>query len=184
MNFKQTDMKRIIAILLLVVFACGQGIPEAGAATRSKKVNPGDVASLVRTYNLYEGFDVVSVGGLGLSLVKLIGRHAVETAEEKAALDLIGGIRKIVVVEYEDASMDRKASFNRKMTGLLENAEKIVEVKEDGDTVNIYGMTSDDGEKIDDVIVFIPEECTLVCLFGSISSQKVVELIELEMENE
>lgn len=177
-------MKRIIAILLLAAFAFGQGIPEAGAEAMSKKVSPGAVASLVRTYNVYEGFDVVSVGGIGLNLVKLIGRHAVETAEEKAALDLIGGVRKIVVVEYEGASTDRKASFNRKMADLLENSEKIVEVKEDGETVNIYGMTSDDGEKIDDVIVFIPEDCTLVCLFGSISSQKVVELIELEMADE
>lgn len=177
-------MKRIIAIILLAVFACCQGIPEAGAATQSEKVNSDAVADLVRTYNVHEGFDVVSVGGLGLSLVKLIGRHAVETAEEKAALDLIGDVRKIIVVEYEDASVDMKTSFNRKMADLLENTEKIIEVKEDGETVNIYGMTSDDGEKIDDAIVFVPEESALICLFGSISSQKVVELIELEMGDE
>lgn len=176
-------MKKIIAILLLAVFAWETAVPDAGAAAR-KKVSPGSIAGLVREYALYEGFDVVSVGSLGLGLVRLIGRRTAETEEEKAVFDLMGGLRKVVVVEYVGAGQDKIDSFNRKMSDLLEGVEKIVEVKEDGEKLDIYGMPSDDGEKIEDVIVFIPEDCTLVCIFGSINSQDVIRLMELEKEDE
>lgn len=184
MNLKQIDMKKIIAILLLAAFALGMAVPDAGAAARKKKVNSGAVAGLVREYTFYEGFDVVSVGGLGLGLVKMIGRRVAETEEEKAAFDLFDGIRKVIVVDYMAAGQDKIASFNRKMSGLLEGAEKIVEVRDDGENLDIYGMTSDDGNRIEDVIVFIPEECSLICLFGNINSQNVIELIEMEMADE
>ena len=87
-------MKKIIAILLLAVFAWETAVPDAGAAAR-KKVSPGSIAGLVREYALYEGFDVVSVGSLGLGLVRLIGRRTAETEEEKAVFDLMEELRTI-----------------------------------------------------------------------------------------
>lgn len=175
----KTDMKRLIAIVLLAAFAAGIGSPESKASGR--KVNSGDMASLVREYNLYQGFDVVSVSGLGLGLVKMIAKASAENEEDRMALEVIDGLRKIIVVDYMAAEQDRKDSFSRKAAGLLKNAEKIIEVKEDGETVNVYGTAASDGDRIDDLIVFIPEECTLICLFGSISSDKIADIVEMEM---
>lgn len=172
-------MKRLIAIVLLAAFAAGIGSPESKASGR--KVNSGDMASLVREYNLYQGFDVVSVSGLGLGLVKMIAKASAENEEDRMALEVIDGLRKIIVVDYMAAEQDRKDSFSRKAAGLLKNAEKIIEVKEDGETVNVYGTAASDGDRIDDLIVFIPEECTLICLFGSISSDKIADIVEMEM---
>lgn len=172
-------MKRFIAIVLLAAFAAGMGSPESKAAGR--KVNSGDMASLVRVYNLYQGFDVVSVGGLGLGLVKMIAKASAESEEDSIALEIIDGLRKIIVVDYMKAEQDRKDSFNRKVARILKNAEKIVEIKEDGETVNVYGTAVSDGERIDDLIVFIPEECTLICLFGSISADKIADIVKMEM---
>ena len=172
-------MKRFIAIVLLAAFTVGIGSLESKAAGR--KVNSGDMASLVREYNLYQGFDVVSVGGLGLGLVKMIAKASAENEEDRMALEVIDGLRKIIVVDYMAAEQDRKDSFSRKAAGILKNAEKIIEVKEDGETVNVYGTAASDGERIDDLIVFIPEECTLICLFGSISSDKIADIVEMEM---
>lgn len=175
----KTDMNRLIAIVLLAAFTAGMGSPESKAAGR--KVNSGDMASLVREYNLYQGFDVVSVGGLGLGLVKMIAKASAENEEDRMALEVIDGLRKIIVVDYMAAEQDRKDSFSRKAAGLLKNAEKIIEVKEDGETVNVYGTAASDGDRIDDLIVFIPEECTLICLFGSISADKIADIVEMEM---
>ena len=122
----KTDMKRFIARVLLVAFAAGIGSPESKAAGR--KVNSGDMASLVREYNLYQGFDVVSVGGLGLGLVKMIAKASAENEEDRMALEVIDGLRKIIVVDYMAAEQDRKDSFSRKAAGILKNAEKIIEV--------------------------------------------------------
>lgn len=174
----KTDMKRFIAIVLLAVLAAGMGFQESKAAGR--KVNSGDMASLVREYNLYQGFDVVSVGGLGLGLVKMIAKASAENEEDRMALEVIDGLRKIIVVDYEEAEQERKDSFSRKAARILKDAEKIVEVKEDGETVNVYGTASSDGDRLDDLIVFIPEECTLICLFGSISADKIADIVEME----
>ncbi len=174
-------MKKWISTVLLVIFTAGLGLPEAMAAGR-KKVNSGTVADLVREYNLYPGFDVVSVGGLGLGLVRMIAKASAETPEERAVMGVLDGLRKVIVVEYEEAECSRKDSFNRKVSVLLDDAEKMVEVKDDGETVNIYGTSSSDGEYIDDLIVFIPEDCTLVCLFGRVSAEKVADILQMANE--
>ena len=51
---------------------------------------------------------------------------------------------------------------------MLAGAEKIVEVKDDGDSVDIYGTLSKDGEKIRDIIIHVPEESSILCIFGTV----------------
>ena len=51
-------------------------------------------------------------------------------------------------------------------------------MKEEGETVNIYGTSVNGGESIDDLMIFIPEDCTLVCILGSISAERIADLIE------
>ncbi len=168
------DMKRIIAMLMMAVVIAGTMVE---AEAKDRNVRSGEVISLIRNYNLEEGFEVVSVGNLGLGLAKMVARIAAESEEEKAVVNLMTGLNKVLVVEYEDASQEKKDSFNAKISKLLTEAEKIIEVKDDGETVNIYGTSADDGETIDDLMIFIPEESTLVCLFGSISSKAVADVM-------
>ena len=120
----EKGMKRLITIVLLAAFTVGSALPGAAAADR-KKVNTGAVSGLVREYNVYPGFEVVSVGGLGLGLVRMIAKASAETEEDRQVLEVLDGLRKVIVVEYEDADDDRRDSFNRKAESLLENAEKI-----------------------------------------------------------
>ncbi len=121
---------------------------------------------------------MVAVGNMGLGLMKMIARISAETEEDKAAVELIDGVGKIFALEYGDAAQAEKDSFNAKISRVLDTAEKIVEVKDGGETVNIYGTSSDDGESIDDLIIFVPEECALVCLFGTVSSKGIAAIIE------
>jgi hypothetical protein len=99
--------------------------------------------------------------------------------EERAALEIMDGLRRIVVLDYEEADSSQRESFTRKMTEILDSAEKIIEVKDEEDILNIYGTCADDGDSIDDLMIFSPGDCSLICLFGSISSQKVADLIEM-----
>ncbi len=167
-------MKRIIVFLVAVAIVAGTAV-EAGA--RAKKARSGELIGLVKNYKHEDGFEVVSVGSLGMGLMKMIARASAETEEDKAAIDVIKDIGKVVVVEYSDADSGRRDSFNSRIAKVLDGAEKIVEVKDDGETVNIYGTSADDGESIDDIVIFIPEDCTLVCLFGTISSKNIADLV-------
>ena len=61
-------------------------------------------------------------------------------------------------------------------------AEKILEVKEEGENINIYGTSSGDGERIEDIIIFVPDNCELICLFGSVSIQQISDIVKMSNE--
>ena len=187
------SMRKIITISLIIVLTAGAGLTSCSASTGKKEAetaatikkgaeykntNSGAVTGLIREYNLTEGFETVSVGGLGLGLIKMIAKPSMDE-EERAALEIMDGLRRIVVLDYEDADPSKRESFTRRMTDILDRAEKIMEVKDEGDILNIYGTCADDGDSIDDLVIFSPGDCSLICLFGSISSQKVADLIEM-----
>lgn len=174
-------MKRLMAMILLAAFTFGSALPGAMAAER-KKVNTGAVTGLIREYDDEDGFEIISVGNLGMGLMKMVAKAAAETEEDKAALGVLDDIRKIVLVEYEGTDESVKSSFSRKMAGLLEKAEKILEVKEGGSALNIYSASVDGDESLDDVIIFIPEDCTLICFFGSVSFQNIADLVKIANE--
>lgn len=169
-------MKRIVAMLMLAVIVAGHS---ADVAAKERKTRSRDVISLVQEYRTTEGFDVVSVGSLGMGLVKIIANIAADTPEDKAALSILDGLNKVVVVDYGAMDHGRKESFVADVEALLKNAEMILEAKDEGDTVRIYGTASEDGNKISDLMVFTPEENTLVCLLGSISAEKIGELMTM-----
>lgn len=167
-------MRKIITILLIGILAVGSGMP---AEATQKKVNSAAVTGLVNEYHMEEGFTTVSVGSFGLGMIKTLARMSAQTEEERQAIALMDKLNKVLVIEYNDASQEVRESFGRKVNTLFDGAEKIIEIKEDGSTVNIYGTFADDGDSIDDLIMFIPEDCTMICLFGSISAQKVADLM-------
>lgn len=190
------SMRKIITISLIIVLTAGAGLTSCSASTGKKEAetaatikkgaeykntNSGAVTDLIREYNLTEGFETVSVGGLGLGLIKMIAKPSMDE-EERAALEIMDGLRRIVVLDYEEADSSQRESFTRKMTEILDSAEKIIEVKDEEDVLNIYGTCADDGDSIDDLMIFSPGDCSLICLFGSISSQKVADLIEMANE--
>ena len=173
-GLKTKNMRKIVTILLIIVLAVGSGMP---AEATQKKVNSAAVTGLVNEYHMEEGFTTVSVGSFGVGMIKALARMSAQTEEERQAIALMDKLNKVLVIEYNDASQEVRESFGRKVNALFDGAEKIIEIKEDGSTVNIYGTFADDGDSIDDLIMFIPEDCTMICLFGSISAQKVADLM-------
>lgn len=161
-------------MLMLATFAVGLAADRGKGSTR-------DVIGLVRNYHHEDGFEVISVGKLGLGLARIIA-SAEADAEEKVSLDILRDINKIVVVSYDEAEESQCKAFNTRMTKVLDGAEKILEVKDEGETVNIYGTSVNGGESIDDLLIFIPEDCTLVCILGSISADRIADLIEMSNE--
>lgn len=159
---------------MLVIAASLTG---AGASGKGR-VDSGAVMGLVRTYNLEPGFEVISVGRLGLGLAKLVMSVEDLDEEERAVFDLLHDVNKIVVVNYDEANDSKRNAFSTKLEKILSKAEKILEVKDSEDTVNIYGASLNGGDSIDDLMIFIPEECTLVCILGSISTDRIADLIE------
>ena len=155
----------------------GLGAPVKAAS--GNKVRYGDVAGLVTEYKGREGFEVVSAGGFVLGLLKMAAKAS---AESREVLEIMDHLDRVVVVEYEGADQGVRSSFERKVSAILDDAEKIIEVKDGGDSLNVYGTMSKKGDRIEDIVIFIPEDCAMICLFGSISTDKIAELVKVTNE--
>ncbi len=166
-------MKRIlttiIGVILILAFTTN--------VYAARQLKSASIINLVGKYRNTNGFEIVTVGSLGLGLTRLLAKLSTDDPEDKAKIEMIEGIEKLVVVEYEDADIEARNEFNAKVASLLSKAEKILEVKDDGETVNIYGTSSGNGAAINDLIIFVPEDYALVCLFGSISADKLGALV-------
>ena len=164
-------MKRFIFALMMLAATIS-------CAAESKTVN--SVISIVSEYSSDPDIDVISIGKLGIDIVTVLGKLSVETKEEKDVLALLSGFNKILVADYEDAEISKRQEINSKLTKALEGAEKIIEVK---DTVLIYGTSVNDGEKLEDIIIYIPEDCALICFVGSIDFDKLTDLVKATDES-
>ncbi len=170
------DMKIIIAFFIAAAVAAGTCF-NAGAQTTGAKSE--DVINLVHSYSGKDGFQVISVGKFGINIAKVFAKKSAETKEEKKEImEFMDGLQQMVVVDFEDAADSQKAEFKSKIADFLKNSEKIVEMKDKGESMNIYGSSSDDGETIDDLIIYAPEDCALICLFGKVSAKNISEMMD------
>lgn len=174
------EMKKYISILILAALVSAMCL-QMEAEAKKKEVKTSDIVELVSDYRSEDGFEAVVVGKFAMGLVKSLAKMSMDK-EDRDALKVISGIKKVVVAEYEDAAPETRDEFNKKATALLDKAEKILEAKDDGDTVHIYGTLAKSGEAISDIIIHVPTESTLVCLLGSISANDISKLMEMSNE--
>ena len=131
--------------------------------------------NLVSDYRGTEGFDVVDIGGLGLSLLKAAARTGAETPEDRAALKLFDGLKRLTVVDFSEAAPEVKDKFRRKVNRILAGQEMLLEAKDGDETVRIYGSSSDDGDLLEDIALIAGE--ALIFVRGSVRSDQIAALI-------
>lgn len=171
--------KFVIAFILLaapLVLAAGE---------KERTVPRQRLLNVIKEYRGDKGFEVVNIGGLGLSALKTAARvsmasEAADDPDSAAEIDVMNdvmrGIRRIAVVDCEDAGPAVRRRFNDKVFSILDGCEVLMEAKEEGESVYIYGMMDEDGTTVRDFVVFSPDEGALVCLFGRISFEKAMQL--------
>ena len=131
--------------------------------------------NLVSDYRGTQGFDVVDIGTLGLSILKAAARTAAETPEDREALKLFNSLKRLTIVDFSDAAPDVKDKFLRKANRILRSGEMLLEAKDGGETVRIYGTSSDDGNLLEDVALLAGD--ALIFVRGAIRADQVAALI-------
>ena len=167
-------MKRYIFILLMLAVSL--------VGNAQTKVS-SSIISIVNEYESEPGCDVVSVGKLGLDIIRIIGKLSTDSKEDKDVLSVFDGINKILVVDYEEMEAVKRQELNSRFANVLDGMEKIIEVKDEEDTLLVYGTTGKDGDSLKDVIVYIPEDGALICFRGSVNFDKLADLIKATNES-
>ena len=160
-------MKKILITLLMLV--------SLGTAAWAGEQN-NQLRNLVSSYKGTEGFDVVDVGGVGLSLLKAAARSAAETEEDREAMKLFNGLKRLTVVDFSEAAPDVKDKFLRKVNRILKGGEMLLEAKDGGETVRIYGTSSADGSLLEDIAILA--EDALIFIRGTVRMDQVGELMK------
>ena len=132
--------------------------------------------NLVSSYKGTEGFEIVDLGGISLSLLKAAARSAAETPEDKEALKLFSGLKRLTVVDFSDAAPETREKFLRKAKHILTGGELLLEAKDGDDTVRIYGTSSDDGALLKDIALLAGD--ALIFLRGTIRADQVGNLMK------
>ena len=162
----KNDMKKTILSLIIALTACMS--VWAGIPAKMEK--------LVREYKGREGFEVVSMGSLGLSLLKGAALMSGDLDEEdRAALKMFDKIKKLVIVDFEDASSSAKSRFTNQVEKVLSGMELVMEMHDSDETVRIYGV--EDGSRIKDCILY-SSDGALICIDGSIDMDSVGALMK------
>ena len=160
-------MKKIL-ITLMMLLSLGT-VALAGEPNRQLR-------NLVSDYRGTQGFDVVDVGGLGLSLLKAAARTAADSPEDREALRLFNGLKRLTIVDFSDAAPEVREKFLRKANRILQGSEMLLEAKDGDETVRIYGTSSDDGNLLEDVALLAGE--ALIFVRGSIRADQVAALMK------
>ena len=141
---------------------------------------PAKVHSLVNQYKHHEGFEVVSLGRLGTSLIKgAISLSSDLDREDRKALKVFTDIKRLVIVDFEDADPAVKERFARKLERILDDMELILEANEDGERVQIFGI--EDGSRVKDCILYSSDGAVIITE-GGIDFDKVGQLMELQQQ--
>ena len=160
-------MKRILITLWMVLSL----VPTAWAG------NPGGkIRSLVTSFKGTEGFDVVDLGGPALLLLKAAARAEADDPEDRAALDLFRSLKRLTVIDFSEAAPEKREKFLRKLDRILDGEEVLMEAKDGGEKVAIYGRSSKDGSRIEDIIIRADD--ALISVRGSIRADQVGSLMK------
>ena len=139
--------------------------------------NPGGkIRSLVTSFKGTEGFDVVDLGGPAMLLLKAAAGAEADDPEDRAALDLFRSLKRLTVIDFSEAAPEKREKFLRKLDRILDGEEVLMEAKDGGEKVAIYGLSSKDGSRIEDIIIRADD--ALISVKGSIRTDQVEALMK------
>lgn len=160
-------MKKILFTLVMLL--------SLGTAALAGEQNP-QLRSLVSSYKGTDGFEIVDIGSIGLSLLKAAAKSSAETPEDREALKLFNGLKRLTIVDFSDAAPEVREKFLRKANRILEGGEMLMEAKDGSETVRVYGTSSKDGSLLEDIALLAGD--ALIFVRGTVRMDQVAELMK------
>ena len=145
-------------------------VPTAWAGNPS-----GSIRTLVNEFRDQPGFEVVEMGPVALGLIRAAARGEVKNDDDRKALQVFKDIKRLTILDFSDADAARKEKFLRKAKRILADEEMLMEAKDDGETVRIYGLSNAAGNILEDIIILAGD--ALISVRGKIRADLVGELV-------
>ncbi len=156
-------MKKFLLILTLLAPLAAIAAEPPRSASRSA------IASIVSEFHGYDGVEVVKLGRLATGALKsVVSLAGISDPDTREALKMIEGLKGLTVVEYEDAPSDIRYRMDRRIERALQKCELLMEAKGDDGRMRMFGSVDKKGT-VRDFVIYAPDDCSLICLFGTMS---------------
>ncbi|MBQ7459663.1 MAG: DUF4252 domain-containing protein [Bacteroidales bacterium] len=151
----------------------------AGATGIRDYISRQQIKLLISECRHCEGAEVVQMGPLGTGALKgAIRLAAISDPDARDILKLIKGINGISVFDFSGCCEEDKNDITYRLEGILGKAEVLMEAKEGSDRFSLFGVVDDNSQELNDLVMYAPNDCALICLFGSIPADKAVHIID------
>ena len=160
------DMKKILLTLCLVLCL----VPTAWAGTPT-----GKLRTLMNEFRDEPGFEVVDMGPVALGLIRAAARGEVKTEDDRKALQVFKDIKRLTILDFSDAEASRKEKFLRKAKRVLADEEMLLEAKDGGETIRVYGLSNAAGDILEDIVLLADD--AIISVRGKIRADLIGELV-------
>ena len=158
-------MKRILLITLLIL------APLAfTASAQSGRISRSAVGAFITECKHYDGVETFRMGRIATGAAKILVRTAtIGDPDAWDALMLMKGIKSIYLMDYSDCDDRVKEKITTKLDKLLSKGELLMEARDNGDQMQIFGSVSKNGDYVKDFVLYTPSDATVICVFGRVS---------------
>lgn len=144
-----------------------------------KHVPKTQLEVFIHEYRHCEGVELVHLGGFATAACKGFLRLAAKSDPDATeALALLKGVKRLTVLDYDDAPAAVKEKMSSKLERILDGSELLMEAKDGDDVMKMYGVTAKDGGSVSDFVLFAPGDCALICVFGKVSMNAIQQIME------
>lgn len=171
-NAKFVEMKRYLLLITLALSLCPFCLAGNSGQDNIRRIN-----QLVSEYSSHPDFNVVRLGRLGLAAVKVVIRHDLDE-DSLALLNAIKDIKQITIADYEDCPADVRDRFASRLSKLLDKDMLLMEAKDSGEKMEIYGEPSERGDELTDLILNVPGSGALICIRGRLKMKDVAKIMD------
>ncbi|MGN0202299.1 MAG: DUF4252 domain-containing protein [Candidatus Cryptobacteroides sp.] len=167
-------IRRIAAtavVLALTFLSC--------SAAGSRQAEKG-IDEALTTIKSIENADVINFSKGSLFIAKLALRFNVEDEEDKLVLKLVQDTDRMTLLDYSSCVTGDRTRISEILAGEFKKYEQVMEIKDDGETLSLYAAFDEGKDTILDVLMFIPEDCSLIRFKGKYDLSMLAKLIEDE----
>ena len=162
-------MKKIVLTLCLIL-----------SLTAAMAAVPGNsrLDNVVSKCRRYDGVEVVHLNRFMVWAIKGVARVAgVGDEDIREALALAKGVNSVTVMDYDDCCPELKNRITRRIDRSLRGHEILMEAGDNQSRIQIYGVVDERRGTVGDLVLFIPSDCALIYITGSISTDTLFGLI-------
>ncbi len=165
-------------IALVLVFGPGQESSAKKKDTRSPEFT--EFVNYLNSYSGKEGFAVMEMGKFWMGMFKKMAKKEAKTEEELESIKFMDDLRAMIMVYYEEASMDLRNAFNSGLGTHLGKMNFLMEDSKDGIHCYAYGKLSADASLLENLVMHIPEAGMLICFEGVMDANEMKNAMEFE----